>query len=406
MRFLSRPLIVVILVSALAGGQELSGYHEDEQLNIGYQSLEVDHTPKPTQRSGLIRSGLTASAAEVPSAEERMPASGEPDPRIDPSPSLTIGVHMDLTWDTDPERRHRALRSAEHVLGSELSKHSLLWHLIEPTRGNRDWSVVDAVVDGSIAAGMDVLFDVRGSPAWASRASPKSDPDAYLFVPSQPTDQRVWLDHWADFLEEAASRYGDRVRYWTLWGEPNQHFNFKPRPDLELYKRMYVAGYAAIKDAAPNALVAPGSLTALSAQYPGDIEGFTFLTELFASNLPMDAIAISPYTAHSPDEHVVWENNFDDIGRLPDLMRRYGVAVPVWVLEWGWSESEVGEAQQAEYIGRSLEILTDRYPFVTIACVFMDADRPGLFDYGLLTQDFAPKLAAAAFARFTSVHSR
>ncbi len=72
--------------------------------------------------------------------------------------------------------------------------------------------------------------------------------------------------------------------------------------------------------------------------------------------------------------------------------------------EWGWSSSAVGLETQAAYVRRSLEMLRDQFPYVTVATMFLDADRPGEYDDGLLTADFTPKPAGTAFAAF--MHDR
>ena len=113
-------------------------------------------------------------------------------------------------------------------------------------------------------------------------------------------------------------------------------------------------------------------------------------------------MAIHPYAGQgqSPDAHVAWENNFDDIAMIRQHLVRAGKPVPIWVTEWGWSSTAVGPAKQATYVGKSLDLLRTTYPYVTVATYFLDYDRGTMYQQGLFDSSFRPKPAAAAFSRF------
>jgi hypothetical protein len=97
---------------------------------------------------------------------------------------------------------------------------------------------------------------------------------------------------------------------------------------------------------------------------------------------------------------VEWQDNFDDIDTVRKLLDSAGRSqTQVWVTEWGWSSS-VGEDVQAAYVRRSLEMLRSQYQYVAVATLFLDADRPGEYDYGLLDANFTLKPAGTAFAAF------
>jgi len=53
---------------------------------------------------------------------------------------------------------------------------------------------------------------------------------------------------------------------------------------------------------------------------------------------------------------------------------RAGKPVPIWVTEWGWSATAVGQAKQATYVGKSLDLLRTAYPYVTVATYFLGND--------------------------------
>ena len=95
---------------------------------------------------------------------------------------ILFGVHQDLTWDGSPDRRKAAIAAAQ-MIGARISRSSLLWHLIEPRQGQRDWSRVDSVLAELDRAGVAPLFVVYGSPAWANGVA-DTVPDHWAYVPT------------------------------------------------------------------------------------------------------------------------------------------------------------------------------------------------------------------------------
>ena len=166
--------------------------------------------------SGLLRPAEQASAA------------------TDSTPGLAIGLHQDLTWDGYAWRRAQALGLATSV-HAEVSRSSLLWHLVEPTQGTRDWSRVDAVVDEVSAAGMQLVFTAYGSPSWANGV-PESTSDSWGYVPTGAAFN-TWKDRYVDFVREAARRYRGRNIKWEIWNEENEHYFWKPAPNVRPWRQ-------------------------------------------------------------------------------------------------------------------------------------------------------------------------
>src|SRR5690606_31832054 len=147
-----------------AGGRVVSG------LTIDWQSLdpdvaEVDGTGRvkglaPGEARIVATMGAFADTAQVRVEEQQAAGGGLQGQRL-------IGLHMDLHWDGHAWRREQAIQAAKQV-GARVSRSSFLWHLIEPSRGNRNWSRMDAVVNELVAAGLEPLFAFYGSPSWAN----------------------------------------------------------------------------------------------------------------------------------------------------------------------------------------------------------------------------------------------
>src|SRR5690606_3070784 len=190
--------------------------------------------------------GAFADTAQVRVEEQQAAGGGPQGQRL-------IGLHMDLHWDGHAWRRADAIQAAKQV-GAQVSRSSFLWHLIEPSRGNRNWSRMDAIVNELEAAGLEPLFAFYGSPSWANGSGD------YLYVPQSQSAFDAWVAEYAQFVRAAVARYKDRVKLWEIWNEQNEPYFWKPTPNVDRYVAFYNAIYAAIKAEDPTAQVAMGGL--------------------------------------------------------------------------------------------------------------------------------------------------
>jgi hypothetical protein len=332
-----------------------------------------------------------------------LPGSAGTGPEAPPLPGIEcpgpeIGVNSTLAFDGDPEHRTDAVEAIHEFLHPQVVRESLLWSQIEPVEGRRDWSRADSVVEELRAAGIEPLLAVFGSPSWANGV-PESIQGHYLHVPPQGAALDAWLDRYTDFLGAAVRRYHDYVHRWEIWNEPNLVDFWRPRPDPVAYRQVYQTLRATILRVDPTAEVAVGGLAGLSAASAPNVAGLAFLRRLTQTRPPIDNVAIHPYTTddHPPDLDIPGENNFDDIARARNQLVAEGVRASIWVTEWGWSSSVVGEQRQALYVERSLAMLEHRYRFVNVATYFLDHDLPPRFFQGLLGEQLDPKPAALPF---------
>jgi helix-turn-helix protein len=85
------------------------------------------------------------------------------------------------------------------------------WSLIEPRRGEFDWSVLDRLVSNAEAAQLPSLFVFGSTPRWASPAGPVGPyPDGTPAPPDQLVD-------WEGFVRAVAARYRGRIESYELW---------------------------------------------------------------------------------------------------------------------------------------------------------------------------------------------
>jgi len=321
-----------------------------------------------------------------------------------PCSPLSLGVHVDLGYEAGAARRANIMAAAKTVLRAQIARSTLLWDRIEPVKGTRDWSVADAVVHDSFSAGIEPLLVLMGSPSWANGAAPSLDMHQ-LHVPTGRQAFDTWLAEFASFAHDAALRYRGMVRRWEIWNEPNLATFWRPQPNIGRYLEAFQTVRAAILAADPTARVAVGGLSALRVAWgKGNIAGLSFLSGLILRGLRPSFVAVHPYTTppHAPESEIAGQDNFTDIARIHVLLLRYSIRSSIWVTEWGWSSRRVGLERQAAYVQRSLEIIRDRYPYVTVATYFIDHDRLPRFYEGLLDASLHPKPAATRFAAFAA----
>ena len=318
------------------------------------------------------------------------------------APGRRYGLHMDQTYNGTASVRAAAIAAARS-LEADVSRNSLNWAYIEPQRAQMDWRIPDAVVDDLNAAGIEPLLVLVGSPSWATGV-PTTRHGYEFHVPTDELAFTNWLEAYRLWAREAALRYRGRVRLWELWNEPNEVYFWKPQPNVERYARWYTAVHQVIKEVDPEAEVAMGGLAGLVAGCC--ITGRDFLRGLWKLGVRPEIVNIHPYALkdQAPDQLIVGEGNFGDIASIRELMIAHGEGgAKLWVTEWGWRSSVVGETKQASYVSQSLALLDSLYTYVTLATYFIDSDRGG-YTQGLFRSDFTPKAASHVFRDFMTRH--
>jgi polysaccharide biosynthesis protein PslG len=312
---------------------------------------------------------------------------------------LALGVHVDLAYEPNFAQQAAVVRAARTVLHAQVVRTTLPWDRIEPTAGRFQWAVMDHAIARVVAAGMQPLLVLKGSPPWANRVPTTINGHA-LYVPSRAQTYRSWLSSLIAFIHVAAVRYRGEVSKWEIWNEPNLIAFWRPAPSVERYAQLFTAAAKAINAVDATADVATGGVANLTRAWgSGNITGITFLQELVSRGVRPAVVAVHAYTTppHDPTKNISNENNFSDIARVHSMLVRYGIHARLWVTEWGWSSQTVGVSAQAKYVNRSLLILLHE-PYVTVATYFIDHDRPPRFYQGLLDSSLSPKPAARRFA--------
>ncbi|HXG76002.1 MAG TPA: cellulase family glycosylhydrolase [Gaiellaceae bacterium] len=333
-----------------------------------------------------------------------------------PARPLVVGFLDDVSFRWHPARA-RMLDRAQ-ATGARLIRAFIRWHLAAPERPDpgelpfdepRLWEV-DELVAGAQARGMEVLFTIWGTPAWANGGRGPSHP---------PTDP----DALRRFARAFAARYPS-VRRYAVWNEPNTELFLAPQFDEQgrsvapaAYAELFRAAAAGIRDASPGALVAAGETSSHGRDVPGagraqDSHSPARFARLLAEQRPriaFDAWAHHPYPVRPelpPERDARWPSvTLPSLSRfasfLDEVFERE--RTPLWVTEFGYEASPaeprgVPQRLQAEYAARALALAAAE-PRVELFVWFTFADAENnAWQSGLLDRSGAERPAYASFA--------
>ncbi len=280
-----------------------------------------------------------------------------------------------------------------------------VWALVESQPDFYDWSLYDEIVAAAQVRGLQILAIIAYTPSWATDGPPITG------VPRDVAD-------WEEFCFLAAKRYGQTIRSWEVWNEPNlPHFWDGSRGDyIDLILR---PAADAIRAANPDAQVGGPALAHLIS---GDTDWYRWLPDVLEQ--AGDRLDFATHHVYDSDGHqdvtekLEAETLFGEIPELWDLIppsvREVLVEAewldqPVWLTETGWATNEVGEEQQATYYegllsqwlkGDPLRDWIDKIFFYEI----QDFAKPDVPLWGILRTDGSEKPAYAAYRDFIDTH--
>lgn len=353
----------------------------------------------------------TATAASAP--PPRSPIASVQDPELlnvsDPAPRLRLMaglgakvVRVDLLWDTVAPRRPADPR--------------------DPRDPAYDWARYDRIVEGARAAGVEILFAVWGTPAWAADpAVPVSGRfPARATRPANPED-------FGRFGAAVVSRYASRgVRRYEAGNEPNLSFFLRPQyarrgkrwvaVSPRTYAAMLSSFYREAKDVDAGVVIGGGVTGPAGERCPVScpdgaddrVAPAVFIQALGAPDLrpPMDVYTHHPYPLTTPRFEPFPGASFIDLYNLSDLQREldrtYLRGKALWLTEFGFSTRPVAEYRLAVGEARQAQYLADAYarvrvnPRVQILTWYLLQDHPA-WASGLLRRSGARKASAAAF---------
>jgi hypothetical protein len=320
---------------------------------------------------------LEVPGQEVPPARACWvaPLEDPGDAALRPESPMGMGVYLGRLSGPDMERSARAARAA----GVKWSREDFTWARIERTKGRFDWTFYDQLLDCARRHGITVYAIVG---YWAPWTRPYTEEG---------------IDDYVRFLRELVKRYHRDIKQWEIWNEPNIFFWQGPK---ELYATLLTKSYAAVKETDPSAEVLGLSTAGIDLR---------FIQDMLRREVPFDVLTIHPYRRVLDDPKFL-----DDLRGVSDLVRRPdGRRRPVWLTEMGWAthvpHNALGQDFQPNTQRAQAELLARVYLCAIVSGVEPrtfwynfrnDGDDPFYFEHnmGVLTRDFQPKPAYAAYA--------
>ena len=327
--------------------------------------------------------------------------------------SLRIGLVANTQgWGTDLQQRQTEVASS----GVRWIREELRWDVVEPQRGQWDFSWYDTVIGEAAKRGLTVLPLLMDTPAWAGPAT--SD------IPADPTD-------YADYVAHVTARYGPGGSFWAahpelpshpatdfeIWNEPYFNFSSNNRVDPARYARLFKAAVVAGRAANPQAKFLMAA-TDDAYTYQSTWVNWAQAAHAAVPDLGqyVDGIAVHPYSkAYAPDTPFGSYSNdkFMRINVIRDNYRAEGIDKPFWITEIGWSTCSdatwcVSESNQATYTTRLFDIVRSQMSDWVQAVFLYDYDdvcddnaNPEC-RFGMLRRDHTPKPAWTALKAVTA----
>jgi hypothetical protein len=321
-----------------------------------------------------------------------LPATAGPEP-VELAPC--VGSQFHAMWTDYTDRQRTEVLDKLAGAGIQWVRIDFGWSSLQPDGPGSyaAWYLdrADNVVDAARARGIEVLMSLGRTPAWANGGRGPNVP------PDDPLDYALV----ADFL---AHHFAGRVSAWGVYNEPNHPGGEFWTGSAADYAELLRASYGLFKAGNPAARVVVGHVVHnddrwLRQMYEAGAQGF------------FDVLATHPYQGVADEPPWTPSNGtryrLTHVPAIHRLMCEFGDChKEIWFTEFGWSshpngpnpanwERGVTEEQQADYLIETLEMVKDRYPYVTNVIWYNERNRISgnvqIDNYGLLRRNLAPK---------------
>ncbi|MGB3905524.1 MAG: beta-galactosidase, partial [Anaerolineae bacterium] len=279
------------------------------------------------------------------------------------------------------------------------------WAEMEPEQGEYDWDRWDRIVAKALEHELSIIAVLEGSPSWARAPMDGETAEA------PPRD----FADLANFAKVFASHYRKQIDYYEIWDQPNLYPHWGERyTDPTAYTHLLQAGYGAIKEGDPEALVLTAGLAPNveeGGQYMSDL---LFLQKMYEAGAReyFDILAVKPYGLwYEPGDRRLSpsETNFSRPVLLREVMLRHGDGdKAVWAVEFGWCAlpsdwtgrpapwTSDREDVQARRTVEAIQRARDEWPWMGVMALqhfhpVAEPDDP-IQGFSLITDDFAPRL--------------
>ena len=303
--------------------------------------------------------------------------------RINP---VCVSTHLQYL---SPSLRDKQLSLLQQA-GANWVRLDFEWIGMEKAKGQWDFSVYDAIMNGAKGRGMQVVAML---PQWGQPTYKGVD----YMATSSPAD-------YAYYVASVSAHFKGNIKLYELGNEPNEPIFWPSGPNEKAYTSLMVAGYEAIKASDPSA-------KAMSAGLSPNSNWPAFVRSIFTDGGVghFDYLGYHPYSWPASPDNTTTAPAFSDLQRFKSIQAEYGDTTPIMATEFGWPSTAqsggVSQTQQATYISRVFtKIMNEDYQFVKIACVYDLVDdgnnsRNSEYNFGLVKYNYTKKPS------FTSVQS-
>lgn len=325
-------------------------------------------------------------------------------------PGIGVGVALERY---DAAGRAAAL-DAIRAAGLTWVRQRFPWDQIEPAPGQYNWAPWDEIVEAAAERNLTLVAVLDGAPLWA-RA--QVDADNPLAPPSHPAD-------FGRFARAFAERYGDRIRFYQVWDEPNIRPHWGARAvDAGGYTRLLREAAIQLRSVDSDAVILLAALAPTVEGGGDNLSDLAFLSDLYSAGAAtwFDAAAGQPYgfeqSPSAPPEADTL--NFRRAELLRQVMEQHGdAATPLWLVVYGWHAAPTGqpaaaaspwgsvdEQTQAQWAVEAADWARRHWPWTAgLAWAWWQPPQPPenpRWGFALVTVDGAPRPALAALARWT-----
>ncbi len=311
------------------------------------------------------------------------------------------------------------------------------WYQFETSRGSYDWSVPDRFVGKAEELGLNVFATVAYTPSWAVSGS----------CNDSSGDEQQWCrnavpassSYWTDFVSAAVGRYGDRIKHWGMWNEPNLSGFFRGTRD-EYVDIILVPGSDAVHAACPDCYVLGPELAHMRSGWDED-EGTCIGGECIFNGWEVSLREILDEAGQYID--IITHHNYEDpssalwseladgewliiqyMHGVKEITDAYAPGKTIWLTEFGYETDPGGdysEADAASELEETFEDLfaiqlgtlagVDNQPWPEMEKLFWYdmTDDPNEYDgelytWGLLESDHTPKQAWYSYQDLIAYH--
>ena len=262
-----------------------------------------------------------------------------------------IGVSTHMRQSAGEDSRRDFEFETYDQLGGVRIRQDYHWHRIEPNDDEWHIEAVQGQVDMARENNVRIDALLAYGVDWAM---------------TDGIEDTIDVAEYAEYAGHVAGELCDDVKAYEIWNEENIVRFWDPAPNPELYGDLLKAGYTAVKDACPDAVVLLGGLSSYDLRRP--FERWWFLEEVHEAHPDIgayfDVLALHPYTFlqyPAPEHDDLRVEAFRQEGQslmtamAQRLLVNMGAAeAPIWYTEIGWPSYDLSEDQVGRFLPRSL----------------------------------------------------